>query len=207
LPSISSSDGFRRSLLMKSKMTPWVERGPMTFANRNLEGVAVGGYEALGAELGGGVERDGDERPVVLRGGNILGLAVDDRAGRERYLPDAGRPHGLQQVEGGKRPLPEVCLGHRGTQPDVRVGGEVVYHLLALDGLAQRRRVEEVAMGELEVPVAPVMGDELIPAGGQVVEHGYGVAPGLEKPVHQVASDEPRPAGHEMAHVYRGIIR
>ena len=110
----------------------------------------VGGDEALGGDLGGGVEGglDGERRVLGRRDGRRLPVHGAGRG--EEDAPHPVTSHRLQDVLGDHHVLFEVEGGVVPAEADVGVGGQVDHGVCALDDRVDPLRRPQVTLRELE---------------------------------------------------------
>src|ERR1700728_2104796 len=167
-------------------------------AHRKAFGVR--GDKTLAGELRSPVERSLDRERPVLRGWNYLALAVDRAGGGEGNRLDAVCTHRLQYVESRDGVLLQVPAWMVGAKPHVGVCRQMEYDLGAAHGLVEARPVEDISFDQVEARTFQCLGNELPPAGDEIVVTNDRVS-ALEQAVDEIAADESGGGGNKSAHI------
>lgn len=164
----------------------------------HIKSVAVGGNEGFGGQLGGSVQGNGHQGTVGFGSGYLLGFPVHRGGGGETDGGYVLAAHLFQQIVGGQDVLLQVHVGILGSPAHVGVGGQMVHHVDALDGLTDVVGIEQVSLHQFQTLLQAVS-DEFSSARRKVVQADHVVSL-LHEGVDEVTADETGAAGDQDVH-------
>src|ERR1035438_8158781 len=110
-------------------------------------------------------------RRLVFGDGLPLADAVYSGSGGEGQPAHAMAAHAFEHVISAEGVLPEIFIGGvSGNEFDVRIGGQVVYHLDSAHGGFQSTLVQQVAFDETEAGTADQVGHVFPLAAAEIVD-------------------------------------